>query len=118
MRSYLDGMDAVIGAEATPHRGVLITVRDVPALVRAQGGNTGAFVDQLVPDTIEATVYQQMAAEITAGMKDKGVDADVKVVSPAGYKPARGPEFKRGVVVGAGAIGVGWLVWKLLRGLL
>lgn len=118
MREYLKGVDVVIGADHTPpRRGVLITVRDVPALVKKQGGYSGALVDQLVPDTIESTVYSQMAAEIASGMKDKGVDADVKVVSPVNFKPAVRPEV-RGMVIGAAGLGVGLLAWKLIRGLL
>lgn len=130
MRGYLQGVDAVLGATAAGRkggqvvgaapsgRGVLITVKDVPALVRAQGGATGALAQRFLPDTIENTVYQQMAAEIASGMKDKGVDADVKIVSPVGFKPASTPEFTRGAFVGAGAVGIGWLAWKIIKGLL
>jgi hypothetical protein len=107
----------LVGAALGSGRSVLITVRDVPALIRAQGGNAGALIDRFVPDTLESTVYSKMAAKIASGMKDEGVDADVRVVAPTGYKPAPTPDFFRGVLVGAGSVGAGWLVWKLIRGL-
>lgn len=117
MDAYLDGVDAVVGAALGSGRGVLITVRDVPALIKAQGGNVGAFIDRFVPDTLEATVYGKMATKIAAGMKDEGVDAEVRVVTPTGYKPAPTPDFARGVLVGVGGVGAAWLLWKLIRGL-
>ncbi len=118
MDGYLQGVDEVLGAAvAGSGRGVLITVRDVPALIRAQGGNAGAFIDRYLPDTLETTVYSKMAAEIASGMKDKSVDADVRLVAPVGYKPAQTPDFFWGVTVGVGGVGVGWLLWKLVRGL-
>jgi hypothetical protein len=84
-------------------RSVLITVRDIPALVKAQGGGAAALVNRIVPDTIEETVYDKMVADITGAMKQKGVDADVKVVSPMGYQPARSSCFLVGALVGVGA---------------
>lgn len=110
MRDYLIGSD-IIGAPVSG-RAILIQVRDVPALVQAQGGSSGSLVQKLVPDTIEATVYRKMAQEMANGLREKGVDADVRVVSPVGFKPARNGEFSRGVIAGVGLLGVALLAWK------
>lgn len=102
MRSYLQGTD-VLGATSAG-RAVLIKVRDVPTLVRAQGGAAGALAQEFLPDTVEAKVYSEMAAEMKRGLKEKGVDADVSVVAPVGYKPAPQPDFTRGIMIGGGVV--------------
>lgn len=107
------GGQSVVGADAASGRGVLVQVRNVPALIKAQGGRTGSFIDSLVPDTMEATVYSKMADEIAAGMKEKGVDADVKVVAASGYHSASS-DYIRVVLLGALAVGAWWTGWNVL----
>jgi hypothetical protein len=94
---------------------VTIHVKNIPELVAKQGGSQGAFVQQLLPSTIENVVYSKMAGEIAKGMKAQGVDADVKVVSD---KPARGAtssDFTIGAVAGAGGVGLLYGMVKLFK---
>jgi len=92
-----------------------IHVKDIPALVKAKGGSIGGLVAGLVPKTIEAKVYGDMAAQFRTKLQEQGVDADVAVVST---RPFGGP-FKRDFLVGAGvgvgAVGVVYGLVKLIK---
>ena len=128
MNRYLHGADIIVGtykdevidAEVgaslaqgpMSSRALLIKVKDVAGLVRAQGGATGAVAFALTPDTIENTVYEKMKDELSKGLKEKNVSADVTVVQPAGFQPAVSA-YLRGAVLGAGVIGIGWGLFKL-----
>lgn len=111
-----DGDCEVLGAEV-PGQGPYLTihVKNVPELVKQQGGSAGAAAFSLVPQTIENTVYTKMASEIGAGMKQKGVDADIQIVTT---KPAGGPlssDFLFGSLAGASLVGVGVGLIKLTQ---
>jgi hypothetical protein len=124
--SYLMGTDAIAGlglpgAPGTSTSGdqyLVIHVKNVPDLVRAQGGKSGGIAFQVAPQTITNKVYEEMRAKIVAGFKSEGVDADayVTMTPPVGAAPR--DEFLRGVAAGGAAVGVGWLLWTyVIRGL-
>jgi|SRR5579859_6076188 len=108
----MDAFD-LIGAEP-PTRGVLIKVKNVGQLAATQGGAPGALAAALVPETIEGVVLDKMVQQFRSNLKDKGVDADVQVVSTT-MPPARSG-LREGVVlgvVGAGVgAGLGWVAWR------
>lgn len=94
---------------------VTIHVNNIPDLVKQQGGGAGAFALNFVPKTIESTVYGKIAEEVSRGFKDKGVNAEVKVVQNA---PPGGPfkrDFLTGVGVGAATFGLGFGIVKLIK---
>lgn len=112
MRNYIAlGADAVGSGPF-----VVVHVRDVPAVAKSQGGSIGALVQSLAPQAVEKMVYQKMVDQIASGMKDKGVDADVRVVSSIapGSAPLPASDFWKGAAVGAGAIGAIVLAVKFI----
>lgn len=124
MSDYLLGTDVLGASGVLPWQGasvdagggpyVTIHVRDIPGLVRAQGGATGALAQNLLPQTIQNKVYGDIQSEIAKAMKAKGVDAEVKIVSTA---PLGGPlkrDFLVGSAVGAGALGLGYAITKII----
>jgi hypothetical protein len=121
MEDYLHGTD-VLGAAFLPSStpavgdGPFVTVhfKNPAALVAAKGGEIGATMFKLVPNTILSQVYSQTRDKIAAGMKAEGADADVQVVTS---QPSGGPfarDFLVGSVVGAGSVGVVFGLWKLV----
>lgn len=102
------GLDAISG-----RRALLIQVRDVQALVRAKGGAAGDFAQKIMPDTIADQVYSEMAKKMSEGLKAEGVDADVRVVSPAGYQPAGVNAVYKPLAIGSLSLLGGLGLWKL-----
>ena len=96
---------------AATERAVLVQVKDVPALVKAQGGSTGAIAMSILPETITAKVYSELASKLASGLKDQNVDADVKVVTSTGYQPAGSSPIWKPIALGLG----GALVVMALR---
>lgn len=90
-------------AQSSAARALLVRVRDVPALVRAQGGAAGGFAAQLAPQTMENLVYGKMKDEFAEKLKEKGVDADVQVVASAGFVPAGSSPIWKPLAFGLGA---------------
>lgn len=96
---------------------VTVHVRDVPALVKAQGGAIGELVVRLAPQAIENQVYEKMATQIAAGMKDKGVDAEVKIVTnphALSSLPSRS-DFVTGMALGAGSVFAVYGIYRLIK---
>jgi hypothetical protein len=91
---------------------IVIRVKNVAGLVESKGGKTGAFAYQLVPQTISRKVYNEMAAKLKSGFKDQGVDADISVVATAPSVKRSMPDIYVGMALGAGVIGIGWLLSK------
>ncbi len=126
MDDYLLGTDvlageddaAIVGASLPSNPNgpfVTIHVKNVADLVAKQGGAAGSFAARLVPQTIENTVYSEMAKKIGDGMKLEGVDADIKVVS---NKPAVGgapQDFSIGAVAGVAISGALYGLVKLVQ---
>lgn len=104
----------VIGS-GNSSRAILLRVRNVPQLVAAQS-KAGAFLQQLAPDTIEAQVYSTIKDELSSAMKEKGVDADVQIVSGSGYSPAPDSSLLTTVLVGLGGVAVGAFAMRMLKG--
>lgn len=77
---------------------VLIRVNNIAQVV-AQQGQLAALAQSLVPQTIEGKVYSSLASKLKTSLADSGVDADVNVVNPAGYAPAKS-DLLRDVFVG------------------
>jgi hypothetical protein len=105
----------VLGAANPKGPFVTIHVKNVPELVKKEGGGAGEVAFQLLPQTIENTVYSKMKAEIAAGMKEKGVDADVNVVSNLPAVGGSPKDFLVGSVVGAAAVGLVLGLAKLIK---
>lgn len=115
MSKYSDGLE-VLGCNCAPstddvlgaasNRAVLIQIKNLPAVVKAQGGALGSLAQSLVPDTIEAKVYDTVASQLVSKFKEQGVDADVKVVTPTGYQPAGGSPIWMPLALGLGGFGV------------
>jgi hypothetical protein len=108
MNDYMVGSDVL---SAGPF--VTIHVTDVAKLLAAQGGALGSALQGAIPKTAEALVYGKLRDTIAAGLKEKGVDADVQVVSGAMRDSPLRTEFVPGVVLGAGAVSLAWFLKAL-----
>lgn len=107
-----------IGAAAEPESRVLqIRLRNVGDLVQKKGGAAGGLAYKLTPQTITDKVLGEMRAQFAQKLAEEGVDADVQVVAPAGFKPAASRrDFLTGGAVGT-AVGFG-ACWLLLKAIL
>lgn len=119
MSRYLHGVD-VLGAKdasvaATGDKGILIQVKNVPEVVKAQGGAAGGVAYSLAPASITGKVYDTMKDQLTTKLKEQGVDADVKVVVPTGFQEAGSNPIWKPVALGLSGIGVLALSWKLIK---
>lgn len=104
MSTYLDGTD-ILGEY------LVIRVKNVPELVKKQGGAAGALAYAAAPQTITAKVYDEMRSKLAEGLDQQGVDADISVVSLPPTGPAPKGELLTGIAIGAGTVGIGALVW-------
>jgi hypothetical protein len=96
------------------NQAIVIRVRNAADLVRRSGA-IASFAQQLLPTTLESEVYSRMAKELDQGLRAKGVDAEVAVVEPAGWRPVPNISLKS-AAIGAGAAGLFatllWLWWR------
>jgi len=76
---YEEVEDTLLGAQAKKQRALIIQINNVPQLVAAQG-EVASLAQQIVPDSIDAKVYETVGDQLLAGLKDKGVDATIKTV--------------------------------------
>ena len=94
-------------------RMIQIRVKNAQALAAREGGMAGAVAAQLVPDTIEQVVLDKMVEQFRATLAQRGVDAEIKVVSAAQQQPEKkglGPGG--GFVLGAGLVGGAWALMR------
>lgn len=95
-----------------------VKVKDPIGVAKREGGSLASAAATAFPEVIESEVYRKLAAEIETALKQKKVDAEVKVLDtrPAGT-PAKS-FFVEGLAVGAVAggvtVGAGTLLWKLI----
>jgi hypothetical protein len=106
--------DLTIGASDS-NRAILIRVNNIPSLVASKGA-IASLLQSNAPGTMEATVYDKMAGEMKKGLRAQGVDADVQVVEPSGWKSAGGGPIWKPLAIGLGATTLGLLMWKIFGG--
>jgi hypothetical protein len=109
------GLGAV-AASAGPY--VTIHIPDVKGLVQSKGGALGTFAQGIVPKSIEKSVYAKIQGTIRDGLSKEGITADVQVMDTAPGQPIAASEFLVGAAVGAGTVGVGWVLWRVVRSLI
>lgn len=103
-----------IGQET--NQAILVKIKNAPELAKGSGV-TGVIANALVPATTEAMVYSQAAGELKTALKEKGVEADVTVVEPSGWKPAEGnSHLIQDLAVGVGVLGVAAIAYNILFG--
>lgn len=104
-----------------PSSGPALSVRftDPAKLVEKEGGAAGSLAFMLGPQAIVSKIYEDAKKEIEKSFAERGIAADVKVVSGTGYKShAWSNDLFTGMAIGAGGVGVGWLMWRyVIRGL-
>ena len=112
----MNGTD-VLGADLEQY--VVVRIRDVGKLVTSQGGSAGTLLYKLAPGTTTSKVYDEIKAELVKGFTDKKVDAEVTVTGnpPTGPRPR--VDFLPGIAVGAGVVGLGFVIWNyVIKGLI
>ncbi len=103
------GLDAAQRGNA-----VLIRINNAAEVVKREG-QLASLAQALAPSTIESKLYSTLASKLKASLADSGVDADVHVVNPAGYAPAKS-DILRDVFVGVlGATAFATLVYGVKR---
>ncbi len=94
---------------------LVIRLRSVEDLARYKGGASGALFYKLAPEAVAKKAYSDMQREISDGLRSKGIEADVFITEDAGLKShVSSPDLFTGAVLGAGAVGVSWILWKLI----
>jgi hypothetical protein len=66
-------------------RAIVIQINNAPQLAVAQGGTAGAWASTIAPDTIDQQVYQGAAEQLAGALREKGVDATVKVMDATNW---------------------------------
>ena len=66
-------------------RAIVIQINNAPQLAVAQGGTAGAWASTIAPDTIDQQVYQGAAEQLASALREKGVDATVKVMDATNW---------------------------------
>ena len=112
----------ILGAATEP--ALLLRLRNLDQLAveegKKQGGAAGAagaaIFSATAPRSLQLQAYTKMAEQLRTEFAKRGADLDVRVIStPPEYslgKP-RG-EFLPGVAVGAGTVGLVWIVKALV----
>lgn len=96
-RSSIIGLDPSQRGHA-----VLIRLNNTAEIVQKQG-QLASIAQMLAPSTIETKVYSTLADKLKTSLAEQGVNADVNVVDPAGYKPIQS-DVLRDILIGvAGA---------------
>jgi hypothetical protein len=119
MDGYLSGTD-VLGADffdmgPLPEQFVVVRVKNLPALVKAQGGAAGSLAMDFAPRTIANEVYSKIQGEFKKALSEKGVDADVTVTATPPQGAAPQGEFLIGIGIGAGAATLVGLLLSVLK---
>jgi len=65
-------------------RAIVVQINNAPQLAQAKG-TAAAWASSIAPDTIEQQVYQIASDELASGLREKGVDATVKVVDASNW---------------------------------
>lgn len=103
----------VIGAGVT-NQAVVVRFKDPEQVMLARGGRAGMVAYQFAPKALEDYAYNKLKQKIIDGAQAEGTDLQVTIAAP--------PTGKRSVpdlLVGAGALGAGLLLWKyVIRGLI
>lgn len=93
---------------------LLLRVKNWTTVVKKEGGAAGTVASLLVPGIVETKFYETMRDRLRSELGQKGIDADVQVVPRAQGGQVRS-SLLPGMAVGAGAVGLGWLLVKLAR---
>lgn len=105
----------VLGGVAGDDLALVVRLKNLPSLIQREGGTAGALAYGALPQTIANTAYNKFKEKLLDGAKVEGVDMDVQVISTPilGTRPKR--DFLIGMSAGAGAAGLGYLLWRLIR---
>lgn len=116
----LDVLGAALPPPLGDPRAVLVKLRDIPALIKQQGGSVGAGIASLSKESstaggmVSALVYGKIQEELQKGFKEKGVDADVQVVVPTGYVPAGSNPVWKPLAITTMATGGAYVLYRIL----
>jgi hypothetical protein len=106
-------------AAPTTNRAILIRVRNAAELARSQGA-LASLAQTLVPATIEAKVYDEMAKKLQDSLKSNNVDAEITIVEPKKFQSATNGHVGHDIIVGAvavsGVVGLLALIYHFVVG--
>jgi len=107
--------DAVVGAAAADqYPSLVIRIKNFGDVIKSQGGALGNIAYTLTPATISNVALGKMRDEFKSSLAEKGVDADVAIASAPTVK-TKTSELVIGMGLGAGLVGLGALIWRLLK---
>jgi hypothetical protein len=117
--AYLQGCD-ILGADATapgPQQYVVIRLKDPGALVKkGLGQASGSFAWSLAPQAVTGIVYGELRGKIQEALAKEGADADVTITSSPPTGAQSSGEFVTGLGLGAGIVGLVWLLKRIIVG--
>ena len=102
----------------TPQPALVIRVKNPAELVAKQGGAAGKLSFDIAPSSITGLVYSKMRDEMLEKFKEKGVVADVQVVTSPPSGPPPKAEFVRGMAAGGMATGIVYGLYRLVKAFL
>ena len=112
----------ILGGAVPDGRALVVRLLDVRAPVEKKLGRAGGLAMTLVPGTITNRAYDELGKKLAAELAKEGLVADVRVVDQAPKGPRPRADLVTGIAVGAGSVGILWLVrglvWPWVRGLL
>jgi hypothetical protein len=116
----LERFEAEIFGATVPEAGggpfITIHVKDIPAVVKGKAGAIGGLMAGLVPTTITAKVYSEMASQLKKKFKEQeNIDIDVAVVTTMPFGGPFKRDFLVGAGVGAGMVGVSYGLFRIVK---
>ena len=109
------GASIPLASIKSPEPALVIRVKNAPELVAKQGGAMGKLAFDLAPATITGKIYSEMQKEMLTKFAEKGVVADVQVVTSPPSGPPPKAEFLRGMAAGGIGVGIVYGLWRLIR---
>jgi hypothetical protein len=106
-----------IGATTT-QRVIVVDIKDPTAVAKKQGA-LASLASSILPEFVNDKVYDEVAKQLGPALKDKGVDADVKVVDASSQSKSMTASAElRALGVGMGIGAAGFFLVKSAIGLL
>lgn len=93
---------------------ILIRVRNPSDLARKQGG-AAAVAQMLAPNTVDEKIHSTIADRLRGALKNEGVDAEITLVEPSGFKSASMSNWWKYLAIGLGAFGTAYVGYRVVK---
>lgn len=97
---------------------ITVRIKNPEDVARKEGGALGKLLALAAPKLVEDKVLDAAARKFAEEMQSRGIDAEVAVVSSAPRGVPERSDFWRGAAVGAGSVGAGYVLYRIVSRLI